>query len=318
MPFDPHATTFSLQNARVLGQAAAIAYQAKPVCGAWADANGFPSSTLDFFDNRDTQGFVVQNDAAIIVAFRGTQPTHPMDWFVDAGAIPHAWDHGVGTVHKGFYEALRAIWGVKLPDGRHVLPERLLNRGNRTVWITGHSLGGALAELCAAQAFFVNGIPVQGVYTFGQPRVGNQAFATLVDGTLGSHIFRFVNDRDIVPRVPLFSTGYRHYGCQTLYDHAGKGPDSPLASSVETVASALRFAALALNVDPLLQAADLLKDKAADLLGHGHKAGDITSDQEKAALEQWRKILRGGVENIDDHNMTECYLKRLDASLSTV
>ena len=111
--------------------------------------------------------------------------------------------------------------GVTLANGE-ILPRRLLNRGNKTIWITGHSLGGALAELCAAQALFVSKIPVQGVYTFGQPRVGSNDFAAAVNAKLGSGIFRFVNDRDIVARVPLFTMGFCHYGGQRFFDHAGK------------------------------------------------------------------------------------------------
>jgi hypothetical protein len=54
---------------------------------------------------------------------------------------------------------------------------------------------------------FVSKIPVQGVYTFGQPRVGDKDFADALNAKLGSGIYRFVNDRDIVPRVPLFHDG---------------------------------------------------------------------------------------------------------------
>ena len=144
-----------------------------------------------------------------------------MDWFVDFRATRRAWDHNVGHVHDGFYSALRKVWGVTLANGE-ILPRRLLNRGNKTIWITGHSLGGALAELCAAQALFVSKIPVQGVYTFGQPRVGSNDFAAAVNAKLGSGIFRFVNDRDIVARVPLFTMGFCHYGGQRFFDHAGK------------------------------------------------------------------------------------------------
>ena len=214
MPFEPRATSFSMANAQILAQAAAMAYREPAQCAKWATVSGF-TGPFDFFDNADTQGFVAESGDAIIVAFRGTQPNRPMDWFVDARATRGKWDHNVGQVHDGFYSALRKVWGVTLPKGE-VLPKRLVNRGNKTIWITGHSLGGALAELCAAQAMFVSHIPVQGVYTFGQPRVGNKDFAAAVNEKLGSGIFRFVNDRDIVPRVPLFTMGFCHYGNQTF------------------------------------------------------------------------------------------------------
>ena len=146
MPLSSQAKVFD--NAKILGQAAAVAYQSADACARWADSQGFTPSTLEFFDVDDTQGFVVQNDTDLVVAFRGTQPNVPMDWLSDARAVHAPWAHRVGKVHKGFYHALEVVWR----DGRDVLPKRLINRGNRRVWITGHSLGGALAELCAARA----------------------------------------------------------------------------------------------------------------------------------------------------------------------
>src|SRR5213593_3667934 len=177
--FDHQATGLSLHNARVLGQAAAVSYEDKGTCERWAKDQGFDED-FDFFSstgvvqNSDTQGFVAQSQHIVLVAFRGTQPKQRVDWLSDFQASHETWGHPIGKVHKGFYEALRAVWGHPI-DGKEILPARLLNRGNRSVWITGHGLGGALAELCAALASFVSHVPVQSVYTFGQPRVGDDA-----------------------------------------------------------------------------------------------------------------------------------------------
>ncbi len=213
----------------------------------------------------------------------------------------------IGEVHDGFYSALRKVWGVALPKGE-VLPKRLVNRGNKTIWITGHSLGGALAELCAAQAMFVSKIPVQGVYTFGQPRVGNKDFAAAVNEKLGSGIFRFVNDRDIVPRVPLFTMGFCHYGNQTFFDSDGQGTDAPFA--VETLKGALSLGKGVFNLAVLGQVAGLITDGVKGLLN-----GDITEEHEKAFRERATNILKGGVEKIEDHNMEKNYLVRLKTKL---
>ena len=304
MPFEPRATSFSKVNAQILAQAAAMAYRDPAQCAKWATVSGF-TGPFDFFDNADTQGFVAESGDAIIVAFRGTQPNRPMDWFVDAGAVHRPWDHNAGTVHTGFYNALRAIWGVTLAKGE-VLPKRLINRGSKTVWITGHSLGGALAELCAAQALFVSNIPVQGVYTFGQPRVGNKAFADAVGGKIGSGIFRFVNHRDIVPRVPLFSGGYCHFGNQTFFDANGKATEQ--ASAVETLTVAFKFLAATANLDILKQGAGVLAHGLKDAFGgDGHT--------EEAFKETARALLKLGVEKIDDHSMDDHYLARLGTKL---
>jgi triacylglycerol lipase len=308
MAFDPHANTFSLPNAQLLAQAAAISYRQEAECRAWAATSGLDADSLEFFDHRDTQGFVVTNDDALLVAFRGTQPGRPMDWFVDFGAIHRPWDHGTGTVHGGFYDALKAVWGAALPGTRRILPERLRERGNRTVWMTGHSLGGALAELCAAQTMLVEKIPVQGVYTFGQPRVGNTAFAKAVHDAFGARIHRFVNDRDIVPRVPLFSMQYCHYGNLRFFDHAGA--ENEATSAVETLGVALKFLAGSFNLAVLGQAVDLVKGVASQIVHH-----ELTEQHEEAFRGRAREILRGGVEKIDDHNMVMHYLPRLGTSL---
>ena len=306
MPFDALATSSSMANAQILAQASAVAYKSPERCRKWAAASGF-TGPFDIFDHHDTQGFVAESNEAIVVAFRGTQPDHAMDWFVDAGAVHRRWDHDAGTVHTGFYEALRAVWGIALPNGE-VLPRRLANRGTKTIWITGHSLGGALAELCAAQAVFVSRIPVQGVYTFGQPRVGNEDFARAVNGRLGSGIFRFVNDRDIVPRVPLFSMHYCHYGNQTFFDSEGRPTEQPPA--VETLRAAFKFLKGAFNPDLVGQTAGLAIEIFDDIVH-----GGVAAAHEDAFRDRVRAILRGGVEKIDDHNMETQYLVRLKTSL---
>ena len=309
MAFEPRATSFSQANAQILAQASAIAYRQPAKCESWAAVSGF-TGPFDFFDSADTQGFVAESADAIIVAFRGTQPNHPMDWFVDFRATHGVWDHNVGHVHGGFYSALRKVWRATLANGE-ILPRRLLNGGDKTIWITGHSLGGALAVLCAAQALFVSNIPVQGVYTFGQPRVGNKEFADAVNAELGSGIFRFVNDRDIVPRVPLFTMEFCHYGGQRFFDHTGRATIAEAA--VETSAGALTFARGALNLSVIGQAAGLVTEGLESLLN-----GDFTKQHEQAFRERATEILKGGIENIEDHSMDGHYLPRLETKLPSV
>jgi hypothetical protein len=74
--------------------------------------------------------------------------------------------------------------------------------GTRSLWITGHSLGGALAMLTAAFLANVQNHPLAGVYTFGQPRVGDPVFQRRYDETLGDITFRCVNNCDPVPHLP--------------------------------------------------------------------------------------------------------------------
>ncbi|MCU1329274.1 MAG: hypothetical protein JWN34_4644 [Bryobacterales bacterium] len=79
--FEPDATQYSVNNARVLGQAATIAYRDEATIKSWANANGFGAESLQCFSQRnqnpvalcDTQGFIAETDLAVIVAFRGTE-----------------------------------------------------------------------------------------------------------------------------------------------------------------------------------------------------------------------------------------------------
>ncbi|KAH9297081.1 hypothetical protein KI387_028763, partial [Taxus chinensis] len=77
---------------------------------------------------------------------------------------------------------------------------------NLSITFTGHSLGAALATLNAydikqiLHAIHYNHVPVT-VFSFASPRVGNLAFAQQMKN-IGVKVLRFVNQRDVVPRVP--------------------------------------------------------------------------------------------------------------------
>jgi hypothetical protein len=76
------------------------------------------------------------------------------------------------------------------------------DNGRRSLWITGHSLGGALAMVTAAFLANVPNPGVAGVFTYGQPRVGDPQFRVRYESSLGRVTFRCVNDRDLVPHLP--------------------------------------------------------------------------------------------------------------------
>jgi len=130
-----------------------------------------------------------------ILAFRGTGPASTVNWLADFEAKLRPKDTDIQT-HEGFaatYESLR-------PQILKTLP------ADRTIWITGHSLGGALATLAGVQ-LQAAGFRVRATYTYGGPRVGNAAFA----GSLPSPFYRFVYGSDVVPHLPP----------QGIYEHGG-------------------------------------------------------------------------------------------------
>jgi hypothetical protein len=81
------------------------------------------------------------------------------------------------------------------------------------LYITGHSLGAALAVLTAAvihQDPLYAGFrgPLRGVYTFGTPRIGDQVFCGTCQKQFGELVFRHVYNRDVVPHLPSKDLGY--------------------------------------------------------------------------------------------------------------
>jgi predicted lipase len=78
-----------------------------------------------------------------------------------------------------------------------------------TVFVTGHSLGGALATLAALDLRISLGLPDVRVVSFGSPRVGNDIFSKWFEEEIGPH-WRFTHNRDIVPSVPPGYMGFHH------------------------------------------------------------------------------------------------------------
>ena len=218
---------FDKASASLLANAVQISYDRNPAAlKEWGGKRGL--QTLGF-QGADTQGFFITADNAMYIVFRGTEPDNLRDWHTDAGALRIPSDHAGGSVHQGFSHALDAVW--------RTVNDAVSGRGNRLVFISGHSLGGALAVLAASR---LQGIPLH-LYTFGQPRVGNDEFAKSCEGMFGSTYFRFVNDKDIVPRVPPFIAGYRHFGHELQIDAEGKLHEGDFG--VETITDAVRLAA---------------------------------------------------------------------------
>lgn len=109
------------------------------------------------------------------------------------------------TVHKGFLEAYHSIRNQFIPA-----IQKLAQRGYDKIYITGHSLGGALGILAAIDIHYSLKLKHFEMLTFGQPRIGDLAFAQFVNTTFPT-IHRVTNQNDIVPRLPpSLVLNYRH------------------------------------------------------------------------------------------------------------
>jgi len=162
-----------------------------------------------WFDKDGTQAFVCRKSNAneIFIVFRGTEPEEMKDILADA----KAWRKPArekGLVHFGFAQALDKVYDniVRWID------EQKLDDGYK-ITCTGHSLGAALATICASR------LDAHELYTFGSPRVGNRAFVKEMKNDGIKH-WRFVNNNDIVTKVP-FPIIYRHHGELVYINHYG-------------------------------------------------------------------------------------------------
>ncbi|WLB51707.1 lipase family protein [Bradyrhizobium japonicum] len=154
---------------------------------------------------------------ATFVTLSGTDPLSIKDWITDFTLAPSP-----NVFHKGFAEAVDAV--------RSDIEVAIRSGGaGQPLFFTGHSMGGALANIAALRALDA-GLRATAVYTFGGPRTGGQDFFEAYE-PLGESTFRLVNGNDIVPAVPPSLLGnFRHVGqmlrCASGSTFAGQVPES--------------------------------------------------------------------------------------------
>ena len=220
--FDHTTTDYRVPHALCLAHASKLAYAdpdtARRQAAQWGfdrfrffEADFAPPFALDH-----TQGYTMASDTMVVTAFRGTEPTQIMDWLSDSKAPMVRHSSARGRVHWGFSTAVDAVH----PQMSRAVEE--FRTEGQSLWFTGHSLGGALAMLAAARAYFDT--PSQladGVYTFGQPRTCDRELAAAYDEALRGRTFRFVNNNDIVAQVPPGPL-YAHVAEERYFDADGR------------------------------------------------------------------------------------------------
>lgn len=176
---------------------AAAAYQ-----GDWGELpaqvaeNGFELVDVDEARGTNTQYVLVRDGHRAVVAFRGTErggAGAAGDWLINAQTLLEPAGVFAGA-HSGFAAKIRSVM-----LGLESSIDDLLADGVTEVWLTGHSLGGALAQLMAHRLQF-NEKPVGGVFSFGAPAVGQGGWAT--EYTLESRTHLFEADDDLVLCMP--------------------------------------------------------------------------------------------------------------------
>ena len=159
-------------------------------------------TTVEFYNKDGAQAYRFQNSDDMVIACRGTQPTEFNDIKADLNAVPVVAET-VSRVHQGFKAEVDELWPMVLED-----ITRTVNKDNK-LWFCGHSLGAAMTTIMASRCYHDAALPDPiETYTYGSPRVGWPTYVK----SLGMVHHRWVNNNDIVTRVPLTIMGYRHHG----------------------------------------------------------------------------------------------------------
>jgi hypothetical protein len=254
-----------------------IAYLTSVIAG-WSYSNadmmghqlayyGLPECTVSEFEvvNRAmlvvaAAYFVRSKDGRVgVLAFRGTMPDDFINWLTDANTELRNFQYG--KVHSGFFHNLEPLWGDIMEavgeslNGSADSPRKPLEN----LYITGHSLGAAMAVVAAARLFTNDYQEVQplirGVYTFGQPAAGDREFGEHYEKLF--KLYRHVYRADMVPHLPPRSVGaYRHFGHEFLATDTGwqntNPPGAKLAALVVAASVSAAFDFISRRI-PLLR-----------------------------------------------------------------
>lgn len=162
---------------------------------------GFKLIKTFYSKETDTQAFLAESsEGYAVLAFRGTEVTRREDVRIDIQATKVSVLEG--RIHSGFRIAYDSV--------SKEIERSLLKLKNVPLYITGHSLGAALATVATQRLEHNLRIRemIAACYTFGSPRVGDQHY----DMDFKSPIYRVVNTTDIVTIIPLLAMGYIHIG----------------------------------------------------------------------------------------------------------
>ncbi|MCB9638694.1 MAG: lipase family protein [Myxococcales bacterium] len=201
--FHYQSSAFRWENAYLMSIISSLTYRSSSIGGEAFEDLGFADA--DYMKKKNIDVYVAKSPKFIVIAFRGTEFSDPRDIVADSNAKKTP-AYG-GYVHTGFHRAYKQI-----RDAIAQKAKKESKGGRLPIFLTGHSLGGALAILAAAHLRDLK-LTVRAVYTYGQPRVGDKEF----NAKLTTSIYRIANEHDPVSPVPASLTKQSRY-----YGHVGK------------------------------------------------------------------------------------------------
>ncbi len=181
----------------------------------------------------DAKGVLIPDSGQTVVSFRGTD--NAVDWLTNLNASTNdISDHShEAWLHEGFALALDEVYSeiIKAID---------VKNNPSPIFITGHSLGGALGTQMAIRMISRESPQeealigtyddrIRGIYVFAIPRVGNEWARNILDKYMNRNrnvMMAMHNNLDPVPKVAFDWMGYRRFGLQTLVPFSLKPEES--------------------------------------------------------------------------------------------
>ena len=199
-----------MERAEIAAKLSAIAYMNPKAAENACKKLGFASGKIISRDGAEVLIAKDRND--LWFAFRGTEPSKINDVMADLKVIKNTAKAG-GKVHGGFQEEVDDVWMDIVKELEH--NDQLKIR--KDVYMTGHSLGAAMATISATR------YTPEELFTFGSPRVGGKHF---IKNIKCDH-YRFMNNNDIVCRIPPAWLGFRHHGEMIYFNRFGVKQPKP-------------------------------------------------------------------------------------------
>jgi hypothetical protein len=205
----PSSTVFDKRTADYLVTACAVSSGLLCVPTKFVPPNG----TLQEYVNLESTyagesvGYIAFTGSTALISWRATQTLFDVTTDLTVDQLPGSQIGLSGNVHKGFLMYYMSV--------RDAVLNAVSSSKLTTIWVTGHSLGAAVAQLCMLDIANTSEAKVIG-YTFAAPKTGDFAFIQHGQQLSNLTCYRIQNSPDIVPTMPIGSPTSEYYNLGDL------------------------------------------------------------------------------------------------------
>ena len=177
---------FNVQEALTFAYLSELAYERYHTVEQDAKKYGLEAKLRIYHQKTDTNGFIASNDTTLVVAFRGTNKKSIKNILTDAKFLKKAVDNGQVQCHGGFVDASNGVYqSIEEYVEKHL--------GNKKLFITGHSLGGALASILTYRLSLKYKQLHPTMYVYGCPPTCDKKFSNKFD-LISSYVITIEGD----------------------------------------------------------------------------------------------------------------------------